>query len=153
MPHAIVDCARRTRAARLTPVPIQPDLVRVARDARGLVFEPLDATELAGQRNVHVVLTRPGYVRGNHHHLLATEIFALAGPAFVRLRVDGHLQDHVIPEGQVWRFTIPPGVAHAIRHDGPGPGTLVSFSSRPHDPQNPDTFRDVLLESVAASLS
>lgn len=130
-------------------MPIQPDIVRVARDARGLVFEPLDAAELAGQRNVHVVLTRPGDVRGNHYHRLATEVFALAGPALVRLRVDATVQDHEIPEGQVWRFTIPPGVAHAIRHGGHTPGTLVSFSSHPHDPQNPDTFRDVLLESVA----
>jgi dTDP-4-dehydrorhamnose 3,5-epimerase-like enzyme len=143
-----VDCARAARPGTLAAMPIQPEIVRVARDARGLVFEPLDAAELAGQRNVHVVLTLPGDVRGNHHHRLATEIFALAGPALVRLRVGADVQDHAVPEGQVWRFTIPPGVAHAIRHGGTTPGTLVSFSSHPHDPQNPDTYRDVLLDSV-----
>ena len=31
--------------------------VKTHRDARGSVFEPLNDAELAGQKNVHVVLT------------------------------------------------------------------------------------------------
>ena len=117
-----------------------------SRDARWLVFEPLQAAELAAQQNVHVVLTRPGEVRGNHFHRVATEIFTIVGPALVRLRIAGELQDHEVPAGEVRRFTIPPGVAHAIRHGGTAPGVVVSFSTHSHDPLNPDTQRDVLIE-------
>lgn len=129
---------------------IQRESLRVARDARGIVFEPLTAAELAGQRNVHVVQTRPGEVRGNHYHRLATEIFALAGPALVRIRAAGVLQEFTLPDGEAWRFTVPPGVSHAMQHAGTVPGTLVSFSTHPHDPQNPDTYRDVLIEPPPA---
>jgi UDP-2-acetamido-2,6-beta-L-arabino-hexul-4-ose reductase len=38
-------------------------------DARGLVVEPLMPDLLSGQRNVHIVLTQPGCVRGNHYQL------------------------------------------------------------------------------------
>lgn len=125
---------------------IQPETLRTARDARGMVFEPLQAGELAAQQNVHVVLTRPGEVRGNHHHREATETFAIVGPALVRVRVDGNLRDYEVPEGEARRFTIPPGVAHAIRPGGVSPALLVSFSTRPHNPLEPDTYRDVLIE-------
>jgi UDP-2-acetamido-2,6-beta-L-arabino-hexul-4-ose reductase len=125
-------------------------LIRGARDARGLVFEPLDAAELAAQRNVHVVITEPGHVRGNHCHRLATEIFAVVGPALVRVRAEDGLKDFVVASGEIRKFVIPPGIAHAIRHDGPQAGVLVSFSTRPRDPQNPDTCREVILEPTAA---
>ena len=39
--------------------------VKTHRDARGSLFEPLSDAELAGQKNVHVVLTQPNEVRGN----------------------------------------------------------------------------------------
>jgi UDP-2-acetamido-2,6-beta-L-arabino-hexul-4-ose reductase len=123
-------------------------LIRGAQDARGIVFEPLNAAELAAQRNVHVVITEPGHVRGNHYHRLATEIFAVVGPARVRVRAEDGLRDFVLASGEIRRFVIPPGVAHAIRHEGSQPGVLVSFSTRPHDPQNPDTFREVILDST-----
>lgn len=124
---------------------IQQETLRVARDARGMVFEPLRAEELAGQQNVHVVLTQPGEVRGNHFHRNATETVAIVGPALVRMRVGGVVTDFEIPEGEARRFVIPPGVSHAFRHGGTFPAVLVSFSTQPHDPQNPDTHRDVLI--------
>ncbi len=118
---------------------------RVARDARGLVFEPLDAAELAIQRNLHVVITEPGQVRGNHYHRLTTETVAVLGPALVRVRgVDG-LRDFALAGGEIRRFVIPPGIPHAIRHDGPQAGVLVSFATRPHDPENPDTYPEILI--------
>ena len=61
------------------------ELVRCARDARGLVFEPIGVEAIAGQRNVHVALTEPGGIRGNHLHQHATEITVVLGPALVRL--------------------------------------------------------------------
>ncbi|MFM1945267.1 MAG: hypothetical protein RI897_4249 [Verrucomicrobiota bacterium] len=113
----------------------------VFRDVRGLVFEPLGAEGLVGQRNVHVVVTEPGMVRGNHVHQLGTEVLVVVGEAEVRLGVEGEVRCYEVPEGGVYRFVIPPGVAHAVRHGGVGPGLLVSFSTREHDPAVPDTVR------------
>jgi dTDP-4-dehydrorhamnose 3,5-epimerase-like enzyme len=129
---------------------LQTNLVSAARDARGMVFEPLDAAELAAQRNVHVVITEPGHVRGNHYHRLTTEILAVLGPALVRVRAEDALKDFIVAAGEIRRFVIPPGMPHAIRHDGSEAGVLVSFTTRPHDPQNPDTFREALLGPSAA---
>jgi len=111
------------------------------RDARGCLFEPLNAAQIADQRNVHVVLTAPGAVRGNHLHRAATEVTAVVGPCLVRFSEGGVAQDVEVPAGEVWRFTIPPGVAHAYRNTGDKVMILVSFSSLAHDPANPDTER------------
>ena len=115
-----------------------------------MVFEPLDAAELAAQRNVHVVITEPGHVRGNHYHRLTTEILAVLGPALVRVRAEDALKDFMVAAGEIRRFVIPPGMPHAIRHDGSNAGVLVSFTTRPHDPLNRDTYREVLLGPPAA---
>ena len=99
------------------------------RDARGCVFEPLNDAELRAQRNVHVVITEPNGVRGNHMHQTATEITSVVGPCLVRLREGGALRDVEIPAGETWRLTIPPGVVHAFRNSGDAPMVLVSFST------------------------
>lgn len=125
------------------------DTPTVHRDARGAVFEPLDAAGLAAQRNVHVVLTEPGRVRGNHLHRHATETITLQGPALVRVREAGAVRDHHVAAGEVTRFTIPPGVAHAVQNTGDGPMLLVSFVTRAHDPAAPDVEPDVLIEPPA----
>ena len=128
---------------------LQPQRLRLARDARGVVFEPLMASELAAQQNVHVVLTQPGEVRGNHWHRQGREIFAAMGPALVRIRDEEGLHDFEVPEGEVWRFEVPPGVAHAIRHGGVGFGLIVSFNARAHVPGDPDTEREILISPEA----
>lgn len=119
--------------------------VRVHRDARGCVFEPLNGDELLAQSNVHVVITEPGAVRGNHRHACGTEVLAVIGPALVRTRVGGVLQDTHVAAGEVVRFTLPPGVAHAIQNTGDRPQVLVSFNTAAHDPADPDVIRDVLI--------
>lgn len=119
--------------------------LRVHCDARGLVFEPLDATELGGQRNVHVAVTQPGEVRGNHAHVRATEITSVVGPCLVRLKEAGGLRDIEVPAGESWRFVIPPGVVHAFRNTGSAPLVLVSFSTEQHDPTGADARRETIL--------
>lgn len=120
--------------------------LRVAKDARGYVFEPLEPDAIGAYRNVHVVYTAPGVVRGNHRHLVGTEISSVAGPALVRYRVDGTVHDAQVPAGEVWRFEFPPGVAHAFRNDGNEPMLLAAFNTAEHDPDKPDAVRDVLIE-------
>ena len=121
------------------------ELLGAFRDARGSLFEPLDARELALQRNVHVVLTEPGAVRGNHLHRESTEITTVVGPCLVRIREGGELRDIEVPAGEVWRFTIPPGVGHAYRNTGSLPMTMVSFNTRVHEPASSDTQREVVI--------
>ena len=124
---------------------VRIDTLSVHGDARGSLYEPLDDQELAAQRNVHVVLTHPAEVRGNHYHRRATETTTVTGPCRVRLKEAGALRDVDVPSGEAWRFTIPPGVVHAYRNTGDGLMVLVSFSSIPHDPAGGDTVREVIL--------
>jgi dTDP-4-dehydrorhamnose 3,5-epimerase-like enzyme len=119
---------------------------RLVKDGRGLVCEPIAPDELSAQRNAHVVLTRPGGVRGNHYHEHATEIMTVLGPALVRVRDNQGVRDYSVAEGQAQRFTLPPRVAHAILNTGIATGVIVSFSSMPHDPLSPDVVREVLIE-------
>ena len=128
----------------------RPRLTRVEavsdrRDARGSLFEPLNDAELAAQRNVHVVLTRPNEVRGNHVHLTAVETTTVVGPCLVRLKEAGEVRDVQVPDGETWRFTIPPGVVHAYRNTGDGLMVLISFSTCVHDPTGADTRREPIL--------
>jgi UDP-2-acetamido-2,6-beta-L-arabino-hexul-4-ose reductase len=119
--------------------------LRRATDARGQVFEPLAESEIGTQHNVHVVLTGPQHIRGNHYHLEGTEITTLVGPARVRYREGAEIRTVDVPTDEVWRFTFPPRVTHAFQNTGSRDLVLVSFNTLPHDPQRPDTERDPIL--------
>ena len=120
------------------------EVLRVAQDVRGYVFEPL-GSGFGEFRNVHVVYTVPGVVRGNHYHVLGTEVCSVTGPTLVRYREGGETADVQVPAGQVWRFTFPPGVAHAFRSEGSEPSVMAAFNTEVHDPDHPDAVREVLL--------
>jgi UDP-2-acetamido-2,6-beta-L-arabino-hexul-4-ose reductase len=115
------------------------------RDHRGSLFEPGDESHLAGKRNIHVVLTEPGFVRGNHRHLVGTEITVITGPALARLREDGIDHDVEVPAGETWRFTIPPGVTHAFKNTGSGQMVLIGINTEAHNPAQPDAVREDIL--------
>jgi len=125
---------------------VKVERVEFFSDARGWVIEPVDERLLAGKRNVHVVYSVPGTVRGNHYHERTTEVFVVVGPALIRIREDNTLRDVPVPEGQALRFTIPPGVPHAIQNTGSRPMILMSFATEPHDRARPDTVPAVLIE-------
>jgi dTDP-4-dehydrorhamnose 3,5-epimerase-like enzyme len=119
--------------------------VKTHRDARGSLFEPLSDAELADQKNVHVVLTQPNEVRGNHVHRTAVETTSVVGPCLIRLKEAGVIRDLEVPAGEIWRLTIPPGVVHAYRNTGDAVMVLVSFSTNLHDPAGADTLREQIL--------
>lgn len=125
-----------------TPSRVSIDKLRMASDVRGVVFEPLDAVGLSQQRNVHVVITMPGHVRGNHSHRMGTEVTTVLGPASVRYRENDIVTRLEVPAFEAWRFTFPPGIAHAFENCGNTPLIIVSFNTEAHDPDQPDTVRD-----------
>ena len=116
-------------------------------DTRGWVIEPIGEHQLSTQRNTHVALTEPGAIRGNHFHQHSTEVFVITGPGLVRWRENDLVREVQVPDEQTMRFTIPPGISHAMKNTGPQPMLLVAFSTATHDRANPDTQRDVLIEN------
>jgi dTDP-4-dehydrorhamnose 3,5-epimerase-like enzyme len=119
--------------------------VELIQDARGWIIEPVTEAALAGKRNVHIVWTEPGAVRANHYHKRTTEVFVVVGPALVRVRENEVVRDVLVPHGQAIRFTIPPGVPHAIQNTGTRPMILMAFTDQLHDRANPDTFPSPLI--------
>jgi len=124
------------------------ETLKLVRDFRGWVFEPIGGDVLAAQRNAHVVWTEPGQIRGNHLHRLGSEVLVVLGPALVRIREDSEVKDYHVPDSVVCRFVIPPGVAHAVQNTGSAPGLLVGFNTQDHDPKRPDTEPVLLIEPV-----
>lgn len=125
---------------------VRIDKVMCHRDPRGGVFEPLTGEEIARFRNVHVVISVPGAVRGNHRHARGTEVTTVTGPTWVRYREGDAVHDAHVPPGEVWRFEFPAGVAHAFKNTGEQASVIASFNTEPHDPTAPDVVREVLIE-------
>jgi dTDP-4-dehydrorhamnose 3,5-epimerase-like enzyme len=125
---------------------VRVESIKVHRDVRGMVFEPLAGSEIPGFRNVHVVVTEPGAVRGNHRHPSGVEVATVIGPMLVCYRETNNVHTVEVLAGEVKRFWFPAGVAHAFRNHGSIPSVLTAFNTEEHDPANPNAVRDVLLE-------
>ena len=121
------------------------EAVTFPKDRRGFVIEPLASESIAAQKNAHVVMTEPGGIRGNHYHEHGTEIAVVMGPALVRLREGGVIRDMNVPEGEAYRFTVPPGVAHAFQNTGSNPMLLIAFNTALFDAAVPDVIADILI--------
>jgi dTDP-4-dehydrorhamnose 3,5-epimerase-like enzyme len=119
--------------------------LRVVSDSRGVVFEPIGAHDILRQKNSHVVISGPGVIRGNHYHLNGEEIMAVMGPALVRIKDHGIVDDVTVPEGKAYQFVFRSGVSHAIMNLSNHANILAAFNTIEHDPQNPDTVGDVIL--------
>jgi UDP-2-acetamido-2,6-beta-L-arabino-hexul-4-ose reductase len=124
---------------------VKIDRLKAHSDLRGIVFEPIDNDKINSQKNIHVVISEPGAVRGNHYHLQGTETFAIVGPALIRFKENDELHDFEVRSGQVYKFIIPPKVAHAIKNIGEETNILVAFNTVEHNPQKPDLVREIIL--------
>ena len=121
------------------------DQLKTLPDLRGIVFEPIDKDKINSQENIHVVISEPGAVRGNHYHLRGTETLAVVGPALIRFKENDELHDFEVPSGQVYKFIIPPKVVHAIKNIAEESNILVAFNTVEHNPQKPDQIREIIL--------
>jgi UDP-2-acetamido-2,6-beta-L-arabino-hexul-4-ose reductase len=121
--------------------------IELKKDDRGCIFEPLDPANIFLQRNIHVVLTQPGCVRGNHYHKHGTEVITVFGSTLVRFHDQQTIKDVTVSENQAVRFDIPQGVSHAFKNTGSKTTVMIAFNTVVHDQEDPDIIGDALIES------
>ena len=126
---------------------VKIERLKTHEDKRGVVFEPIDDDTINSQQNSHVVISKPGIIRGNHYHLYGTETLAVMGPALLRFKEVDEILDFEVPVEQVYKFVIPPKVTHAIKNIGEKDNILIAFNTVPHNPENPDVISDLLMDS------
>ena len=112
---------------------------------RGFVFEPIAKELLSAQKNSHVVISEPDAIRGNHYHLYGTETIAVVGPALLRFKEGNDIYDVEVPSKQVYKFVIPPKVAHAIKNTGKKDNPLIAFNTVAHRSKNSDVVSEILM--------
>jgi UDP-2-acetamido-2,6-beta-L-arabino-hexul-4-ose reductase len=120
--------------------------IDLSADPRGFVFMALPSDRLTEQRSIHIAVTQPGCVRGNHYHRMGTEVLIVFGPGLVRLRDQSKMEDIRVGNGEVVRFILPAGVSHALKNIGVQPTTLIAFSTTAQIEDGSDTVADVLID-------
>lgn len=126
-------------------MPIHQEPLRMITDDRGVVFEPLSTDAFVAQKNAHIVISGPQVVRGNHYHLEGTETIAVMGPTLVRFKEKDQIEEVEISKGEAIRFVFRAGVAHAVKNLSDQPNILVAFNTVEHDPEHPNTKKEVLI--------
>lgn len=124
---------------------VKIDQINKHSDARGVLFEPIEKDSIGRQKNIHIVISAPGAVHGNHYHHNGTETITVMGPALIRIKEKDDIYDIEVAPEQVTKFTIPPKVAHAIKNISDRSNIFVAFNTVEHDPQNPDRVQDVII--------
>jgi UDP-2-acetamido-2,6-beta-L-arabino-hexul-4-ose reductase len=125
---------------------VRIDRLMTSLDPRGIVFEPIGNDDIKCQKNIHVVISEPGAVRGNHYHLRGTETVVVVGPALIVYQENDVRHSVEVPPGQVYKFVIPPKVVHAIKNTGDKSNILVAFNTVGHDPRKPDHVKAVVID-------
>lgn len=118
----------------------------IKSDERGSLAEFIKSPSF-GQ--IFISHTEPGITRGNHYHHTKTEKFmVVAGEAMIRFR---HINRSDIIEYQVrgeeYRvLDIPPGFTHSIENIGKEDLVTLFWASEVFNPEQPDTYFDLVLE-------
>lgn len=113
-------------------------------DDRGDLFEAVKS-DMGGQ--CFVSTTKPGISRGNHFHLKKLERFLVtSGEAIIRIRRVGYTDVMEFPvSGSKPQFIdIPTLHTHNITNVGQTNLTTLFWSHEIFDPENPDTFREIV---------
>ena len=126
---------------------VKIEQLEIHDDRRGMVFEPIESESIKPQQNSHVVISKPGMIRGNHYHLCGTETIAVMGPALLRFKEGNKIYDFEVPVKKVYRFVIPPNVGHAIKNQGESDNITIAFNTVPHNPKTPDVISEILMEN------
>lgn len=114
------------------------------RDGRGWLVELFRNDELPSglwPKMAYVSMTLPGVSRGPHEHAEQSDGFAFLGPSDFRVRLWDTREDSptrgfratfVAGESCPTALWVPPGVVHAYRNIGEGPGVVFNAPNRLH---------------------
>lgn len=132
------------------------DPMRVERlddrdDGRGWAFYlPTGTLDwLGGVAEVHLVAARPGAVRGNHLHRRRREVIVVrsSGPWELAWRPPGgDAARRTFREPGAVLLAVEPETPHAVKNLGDEELIIVSCTAGRHDPDDPDTEPELLLE-------
>jgi len=132
--------------------PLEFRWIENCADSRGdSYYIPSEAIDFVGAIDeIHVATIVPGAIRGNHYHTGRREcIFLIFSDswrlAWIPLGAKDIATQDFEGRGAVL-IQVQPNVVHAVKNIGKNLIHLASFSNKRHDPRNPDTFREVLLE-------
>lgn len=123
--------------------------LKVLKDHRGWfveLFRKEFGIEKIAQVNLTVAV--PGMVKGNHYHLHKTEWYCvIKGRMKLALKDkdSGELSEITLGDAALRIVKIPPGVVHGFKNIGEGDMYLLYCEDIPFDPQDPDTFTEVVL--------
>jgi dTDP-4-dehydrorhamnose 3,5-epimerase-like enzyme len=131
---------------RLMAVDLVVHVLPDSGDARGSSFS-LPVTWLSavqGAVDLHVTGLAPGYVRGDHYHLVRRELLMVLHEADWTLYWDSGAGSAVSQRefqgaGAVL-IEVPVGVAHAVRNRGPADLRIIGISDGSYDPAVPDAY-------------
>ena len=121
-------------------------------DERGWLIEVLggelpEGCEEFGQ--LHVSVSYPGKVRGNHYHTRKVEWFCVpAGQGLLLLKDQetGETQEVIMGVNNLKTIKIQPGTIHAIKNIGEDDMVLIVYANESFDPEDPDTYYEQILE-------
>lgn len=111
-------------------------------DSRGWLMETFRCDEIGSELTPamgYTSVTLPGVVRGPHEHADQTDFFVFLGPGNFKIWLwdnregsptYGNRQVLLAGEENPRQVIVPPGVVHAYRCLGPGPGFSQNFPNR-----------------------
>lgn len=119
-------------------------------DKRGDLFEILRFKDwgVPGEGYVYTFSINPGERRGDHFHERKLEWFTcVSGTAIILLEDrDGNKKKFPISSDSPVLVYCGPGTVHALMNETDKPAVLVSYGSKQHDPNDPDTTRKFIEE-------
>lgn len=124
-------------------------------DPRGRLFEILRFVDdrIPAEGQVYTFSLNPGVRRGDHYHLTKREWFTCVHGQVTVLLDDLHGRTEVV-ELDADRPAIiyaAPGTTHALVNRSSGVSVVVSYGSRQHRDDDPDTYQAVAIPGSAGS--
>ncbi len=120
-------------------------------DSRGCLVEVLRADEISrDMKHFYFSTSRPGAIRGNHYHHRKTEWFCVVrgiGRLVLEHRDSGYREEITMAGDCPMTVEIPPGFVHAIQNVGDAEMLLLVVVDEVFDPEDPDTYYELLLGS------
>ena len=113
-------------------------------DKRGSFTEFLRTPD-RGQVSINI--SKPGVVKGNHwHHTKNEKFLVVKGEAIIRFRQIGTsmVTEYRVSDKILQVVDIPTGYTHNIENVGKEDLITVMWANEPFDPENPDTFFEMV---------